>query len=326
MSVREPLELFGIQLVGINAENGHKLLLSIGLVAAILIARRLLRAGVAVVLRSERLVRVRFWVRQAISIVAAAVLVIGLVSLWFDDPTRVTTALGLITAGLAFALQKVITALAGYVVIMRGQTFSVGDRIVMGGVRGDVIALRFTQTTIMEMGQPPPVQRDEPAMWVQSRQYTGRLVTVSNARVFDEPIYNYTRELPYIWEEIAVAIGYDADRDAVERALLEIAQRHTDDIQQISEHDRAELARRYVVASLDTAPRVYVKMTDDWLELTVRFLANTHAVRELKDAITREILDALDTLHVPVASRTIDIVGLPPLRLEADNRFAKLAK
>ena len=54
----------------------------------------------------------------------------------------------MITAGLAFALQRVVTAIAGYVVILRGKTFSVGDRIVMGGVRGDVIELRFTQTVI----------------------------------------------------------------------------------------------------------------------------------------------------------------------------------
>ena len=46
--------------------------------------------------------------------------------------------LGLVTAGLAFALQRVITALAGYFVILRGNTFNVGDRITMGGVRGDV--------------------------------------------------------------------------------------------------------------------------------------------------------------------------------------------
>ncbi len=63
--------------------------------------------------------------------------------------------------------------------------------------RGDVIDLDFTQTTIMEMGQPPPVQNAEPAMWVQSRQYTGRMVTVSNARVFDEPVFNYTREFAF---------------------------------------------------------------------------------------------------------------------------------
>ena len=45
----------------------------------------------------------------------------------------------------------VALVVAGYVVILRGQMFSVGDRIAMGGVRGDVIGLRFTQTVIMEM-------------------------------------------------------------------------------------------------------------------------------------------------------------------------------
>ena len=73
----------------------------------------------------------------------------------------------------------------------------------MGGVRGDVIALGFIQTTIMEMGQPPSVESNaDPAMWVRSRQYTGRVVTVTNAKIFDEPVYNYTRDFPYIWEEM----------------------------------------------------------------------------------------------------------------------------
>ena len=92
-------------------------------------------------------------------------LILGLLSIWFEDPTRLTTALGLVTAGLAFALEKVVTAVAGYFVILQGKTFNVGDRIVMGGVRGDVIALDFTQTTIMEMDQPPSVQGADPAVW-----------------------------------------------------------------------------------------------------------------------------------------------------------------
>lgn len=73
-----------------------------------------------------------------------------------------------------------------------GGTFNVGDRIVMGGMRRGVIALGLTQTTIMEMGQPPAVQEADPAMWAQSRQYTGRVVSVSNGRIFDEPVDNYT--------------------------------------------------------------------------------------------------------------------------------------
>jgi hypothetical protein len=42
---------------------------------------------------------------------------------------------------------------------------TVGDRMSMGGVRGDVIALSPVQTTIMEMRQPPPVQDTKPPMW-----------------------------------------------------------------------------------------------------------------------------------------------------------------
>lgn len=64
--------------------------------------------------------------------------------------------MGLITAGLAIALQRVITAVAAYFVILRGNVFNVGDRIAMAGVRGDVIALGYTRTTIMEMGSLPP--------------------------------------------------------------------------------------------------------------------------------------------------------------------------
>ena len=241
----------------------------------------------------------------------------GLVSVWFDDPTRLTTALGLVTAGLAFALQKVVTSVAGYFVILRGQTFNVGDRITMGGVRGDVIALGFIQTTIMEMGQPPAVQNADPAMWVHSRQYTGRIVTVSNAKIFDEPVYNYTRDFPYIWEEMTLPITYTADRDRAERILLEVAGRHT-------VADRRDRARprcwRWSGATSSggptMTPKVYFRLTDNWLELTVRFIARDHGIRELKDAMSREILAALDDAGIGIASATFEVVGLPPLRLE----------
>lgn len=309
-------EVFGVPLAGLTPESGRKLLLSLALIAIVVIARRVLRAGTDAVFGHERLVRVRFWARQIVGIVAAAVLVLGLVSLWFDDPARLTTAAGLVTAGLAFALQKVVTAVAGYVVIMRGKTFGIGDRIVMGGVRGDVIGLAFTQTTIMEMGQPPPVQNADPAMWVRSRQYTGRIVTVSNARVFDEPVFNYTREFPYLWEELTIPIAYTADRGLVERLLLDITERHTAGIQQMSEEAQAELMRRNFLRSADLAPKVYVRLTDNWLELTVRFIALDHGVRDLKDAISREVLTGLEAAHIGLASATFEIVGLPPLRVE----------
>lgn len=164
-------KLFGVPLIGATPENAHKLLLTVGLVACLLTLGWTLRKLIALAPKPGNRDGILFWVRQAINLLLAVMLVLGVLSIWFDDPTRLTTAAGLLSAGLAFALQKVITATAGYFVILRGRTFNLGDHIVMGGVRGDVIALSFMQTTILEMGQPPPVQSDSPAMWVRSRQY-----------------------------------------------------------------------------------------------------------------------------------------------------------
>jgi small-conductance mechanosensitive channel len=309
---RHAMELFGVDLVGFNAENGRKLLLTIAAVGL------LWAAGKALVLAARRLLEGRrfFWARQAVRLAVAVLVALAVVSIWFDDPTRLATGLGLVTAGLAFALQKLVTALAGYFVILRGETFNVGDRITMGGVRGDVIALSFTQTTIMEMGQPPPVQNADPAMWVKSRQYTGRVVTVSNARIFDEPVYNYTRELPYIWEEMSLPIPYHADHAAAERILLEAASRHTVRAAELGEAALAEMERRYFVRASEMRPAVFYRLTDNWLELTVRFIAPTHAIRELKDAMAREVLAGLRARGIAVASTTVDIVGLPAVKLE----------
>ncbi len=135
-AVSDPIQVFGVTLVGISRTSGVKLLFTVALVLLVLLlrrvaiglARRLLGGAVA----DNR----RFWTRQGIQVIAAVVLILGVVSVWVTPTTNVSTGIGLVSAGLAFALQQVITALAAYFVILRGDTFSVGDRITLGRVRG----------------------------------------------------------------------------------------------------------------------------------------------------------------------------------------------
>ena len=148
-------------------------------------------------------------------------------------------------------------------------------------------------------------------MWVRSRQYTGRIVTVSNARIFDEPVYNYTREFPFLWEELQVPIPYDADHARAERILVDVAQRHSVRLEELSADALEEMKRRYFMKSADVKPRVYMRLTDNWVELTVRFVAQDHGVRELKDAMSREVLSGLQTARIPIASATLNVVTLP---------------
>jgi small-conductance mechanosensitive channel len=315
------MNVFGIKLLGFSGDTGRKLLLTLVFVVAVLLIRyvvawalRRVRHGVA---HEETGERVRFWTRQGVALVALVVLVAGVMSIWFDNPGRLATMAGLITAGIAVALQRVITSFAAYLIILRGRVFTVGDRITMGGVRGDVVTLGFMQTTVMEMGEPPAEQTDPPAVWVAARQYTGRVVRVTNDRIFDAPVYNYTREFPYLWEEIHIPIKYDADRKRVEEILRDVARRHTAEIATRASTALEELRRRvFLPDDVSTDPAVYLRLTDNWIELSVRFIAPQRGVRRLKDAMSRDILAGLEAAKIGIASGTYEIVGVPPLRVE----------
>jgi small-conductance mechanosensitive channel len=308
------LQLFGIPLWGINPENGKKLLLSV-LFILILLALNQLLHWISKLILGERTGRARFWVKQVVRLVSAILLITGVISIWFDNPSRLASAAAFVTAGLAIASQRVITAMSAYFILLRGKTFHVGDRIVMGGVRGDVIALGFLQTTIMEMGQAPPEESDAPSVWVAGRQYTGRIVTITNDKIFDEPVYNFTREFPYIWEEMHIPIPYGGDRKKAEQIMLAAARRHTTKIGELSQEAIEELERRYVVKREELEPRVYYRLTDNWVQLSVRFVTEDHGIRKLKDAMSREILDEFENSSISIASGTYEVVGFPEVKV-----------
>jgi small-conductance mechanosensitive channel len=315
------MNVFGIRLVGLGADTGRKLLLTAALVVALLLLRAVVGGLVGWAGRrrrtNESTERARFWTRQVVSLTTAALLLFGLVSIWFDDPGRLATAAGLVTAGVAVALQRVITSFAAYFIILRGRVFTVGDRITMGGVRGDVVQLGFMQTAVMEMGESPGEQGDPPSVWVAARQYTGRIVRVTNDKIFDTPVYNYTREFPFLFEEIHIPIRYDADRARAEAILLDVARRHTADIVREATAPLAHLSERYFLPDpVSLEPAVYWRLTDNWIEMSLRFVTRERGARGVKDRMSRDIIAAFDAAGLGLASGTYEIVGLPPVRVE----------
>ncbi|MEK8072414.1 mechanosensitive ion channel family protein [Rhodococcoides navarretei] len=315
MYTAQSAELFGVTLVGISTTTGVKLVVTAVFVTIVLALRRLVLALTRRSLGGEVGDSRRFWARQGLQVIVAVVLVLGLVSIWVTPNTDITTGVGLISAGLAFALQQVITSLAAYFVILRGDTFGIGDRITLGGVRGDVVRLGFLKTTIMEMGQPPAVSDSDPAIWVNSRQYTGRLVTVTNGVIFTDPVYNYTREFPYLWEEIVLPIAYTDDRQLVEQILLRAARDHAVVDDPSANGAFESMRRRYALAPTSLNPSVYWRITDNWVELSLRFLVPHRGVRAIKDLMTRDILAGLDEAGIGIASATNEIVGIPDLKI-----------
>ncbi|HEX3464578.1 MAG TPA: mechanosensitive ion channel family protein [Candidatus Elarobacter sp.] len=319
------MTVFGVHLLGFDLRTGEKLVLTVALLIVFALLRRLVsqvtRARVSGA-SSDPTARTVFWARQVLSLVLFAALVLALISVWFDNGARFATIGGLFTAGIAVALQRVITAFAAYIIILRGSTFSIGDRIVMGAVRGDVIALDPFQTTIMEMGETQAEQPDAPAVWVHGRQFTGRIVTVNNGVIFDQPVYNYTRDFPYVWDEIKLPIPYEGDDARAEQIMLEAVARHAVRPEQFRDDDRVRLQARYGLAVEDLAPRAYYELTDNWIAISVRYLVPDHGSRTAKDKIFREVLSAFRDANIGIASGTYAIVQVPPIKVEGLSQAA----
>jgi small-conductance mechanosensitive channel len=163
------------------------------------------------------------------------------------------------------------------------------------------------------MGEPIATPNESPT-WVRARQFTGRVVTVTNDQVFETPVYNYTREFPFIWEEMSVPIPYKCDRHRAEQILLEAAAAETRNVKRLSKEEGERMAREYFVDLDYGEPHVYWRITDNWLELIVRFICLPHDARAVKDRMSRRILAAFDEAKIIVASSTVEIVGLPALR------------
>ena len=67
-----------------------------------------------------------------------------------------------------------------------------------------------------------------------------------------------------------------------------------------------EMAARYPLPRAEIEPRVFVRATDDWTELSARFVVPVRAARSVKDGMTRHIVERLRAAGIPLASSSID--------------------
>lgn len=93
-------------------------------------------------------------------------------------------------------------------------------------------------------------------------------------------------------------------------------QHNTTDIAHLAQPELDRLKAQYFIEAADIRPRVYLRLTDNWVELAVRFLCGTHDIRGLKDRISRELLSGLEQAGIGIASGTYEIVSIPPIRIE----------
>lgn len=237
---------------------------------------------------------------RALSVVVGALVVVGA---YAEHLGALSVAIGVAGAGVAFALQEVIASIAGWFALTLRNFYKVGDRVQLGGIKGDVIDIGPLRTTLFELGD-----------WVDGDIYNGRVVRVANSFVFKEPVFNYSADFPFLWDELEVPIRHDSSR-ASARALLETAaEAVTGDYARQVAGTWKEMTRDYVLEPARVTPLVTLTADANWLTYTVRYVCDFRSRRITKDRLFEHILDAIDAapdVQVATTAQEVTLVRAP---------------
>lgn len=216
-------------------------------------------------------------------------------------------AIGLLTAGITITLQELILSVAGSFYIFFVSVYKPGDRIEINGIKGDVIDIDSIYTTMMEIGE-----------WVSSDNYSGRIVKLSNAFVFKGPIYNYSQDFPFVWDEFNLPIRYGSDIELAKEIVISVAQESLSDFVKDSISDWKGIVKKYYIEDAQVDPTLAITMTDNWIQFNLRYIVDYKKRRYTKHLLNEKIGERIQQTNgkVILASATFEIVKIPTVSLK----------
>lgn len=270
------------------------ILISIGLIAGFAeIWRRLTFRYIHEPKRRRQFLLIR---RFVMGFLIGLVVILGFAS----EFSSLATFAGFVTAGIAVGLQTILLSAAAYFFVIGRYGISVGDRISVAGVTGDVIDVGLVRFYLMEFA---PAGADFFP--------TGRIVVFSNAVLFQAttPLFKQLPGTRYTWHEAVLPLASKADYGPAQKALEEAIG------PVYKEYNLDKLWHRRAFDPTDIAvnppaPEHRVQFSDSGPELVARYPVDLNRSTEIDDKITRALLDAIRKDDKLAAS----VTGAPRIR------------
>ncbi len=194
------------------------------------------------------------------------------------------TFAGLITAGLAVAMQSVLVSVVGYFLLIGKYGLRVGDKVQVGTVTGEVISLGLMRMHLLELNSQGPLGA------------TGRTVAFANSIVF-QAANGLFRQLPgveFLWHEATLNLPEGSDYAALKARILAalnaIASKHQEALTRQAE----QLGKSLGSATLGKpVPQVQLRFAASGVEATVRYPVPLGHEAETDERVSEELLRVL---------------------------------
>ncbi|MEO7774619.1 MAG: mechanosensitive ion channel family protein [Steroidobacteraceae bacterium] len=188
------------------------------------------------------------------------------------------TFAGLITAGLAVAMQSVLISVVGYFFLIGKYGVRVGDRVQIGQVTGEIVDLGLVRLHLMELVAQVP---------------TGRVVAFANSVVFQASggLFKQIPGIDLTWHEITVTLPPGADHEAMKTSLVQavtnVLQDYRDDILR-----QTQVIQKTGGSGVpdEARPQVQLRFSAASIDAVVRYPVQRVHAAEIDERVSREIL------------------------------------
>lgn len=281
----------------LQSDTGTRLAQSIVVLAVMYFAVKIIQKTLKKHIQNSN---ARYQARKAIGFIGYTLAVLAIMLIYNYKFSNLTLALGLAGAGIAFALQEIIVSFAGFLAILFGNFYKIGDRIQLGGIKGDVVDIGILRTTIMEMGD-----------WVAGDLYNGKMVRVANSFIFKKPVYNYSGEFPFLWDEITIPIRHGCNRELAKKMILDAVSETVQSYTASTKTQWQKLTEDLYVENAQIDPMITMAFDENWMTFTARYVVDFKKRRTTKDLLYNKIMDALDKHpEIQLASSGMEITHM----------------
>ncbi|MDW5290349.1 hypothetical protein [Formosa sp. PL04] len=154
--------------------------------------------------------------------------------------------------------------------------------------------------------------------WVSSDNYSGRIVKLSNAFVFKGPVYNYSKDFPFVWDEFNLLTKFGSDIELAKTIVVKIASETLSEYISKSKYEWSEVVNKYYIENAQVDPTLAITMTDNWIQFNLRYIVDYKKRRYTKSLLHERIGKEIKMTDgkVKLASVTLEIVQIPTINVK----------
>jgi small-conductance mechanosensitive channel len=224
--------------------------------------------------------KAKFSFKNAFSLFSLLLILLAIVGIWGRYPF---VSISLIIAAFAIALQDFFRNFVGGIIIFASGIYRVGDRIEVQEKCGDVIKIGIFYTTLMELKE-----------WISGEQETGRLTTLPNSHVISNHINNYTKDHPFIWDELTILITQQSQWKEAIKQIESIVETETKNLIDDAKKEITKMGEKYYIRPQTLHPTVYTSLKENQIQIRVRYLTRAKERRNMKNRLRQIIFSTLE--------------------------------